>query len=73
MEKERKSGSGRPKGAVSLVSIPMKKLKESLKDEDVLVVGRIWAKKSGLSGTLPAIKAPLTEDEKAGIKIVVID
>lgn len=66
----RKGGSGRTKGAVSLVSVQMKDLIEKFKPEDVVVVGRIFIEKAGIKAILPAVKAPVDDEVKAGIQVV---
>ena len=69
----RKGGSGRTKGAVSLVSVQMKDLIEKFKPEDVVVCGRIFCQKAGLKTLYPAIKAPVSDKIKSGIQIAVVD
>ncbi len=66
----RKGGSGRTKGAVSLVSVQMKDLIEKFKPEDVVVVGRIFIEKAGIKATLPTVKAPVSDEVKAGVQVV---
>lgn len=68
----RKGGSGRTKGAVSLVSVQMKDLIEKFKPEDVVVVGRVFIEKSGIKPIAPAIKAPVSDEVKAGISVVTV-
>lgn len=69
----RSSGSGRTKGAVSLVSIKVKDLTAKFDDEDIVVIGRIFAQKAGLADKLlPAIKDPITDKMKAGVTVVTI-
>lgn len=69
----RKTGSGRTKGATSLVSIKMSELAKAIDGDDLVVVGRRWLRELGLEeGSSKAISAPLTETEKAGIRIVEI-
>jgi len=69
----RKAGSGRTKGAVSLVSIPLKDLIGKFDENELIVVGRRWLEQAGLDGeAVKAISAPLTETEKAGIQIIEI-
>lgn len=66
----RKKGSGRTKGSVSLVSIPLSKLKEKFNDSDLIVCGRVFLDKSGLmSDSLPNIKGPTPDEVSAGITI----
>ena len=48
----RKSGSGRKKGAVSFVKIPLKQLNELLRDTMDVVVSRRFAEQLGIDGTL---------------------
>jgi hypothetical protein len=67
----RKAGSGRTKGAVSLVSISLDRLVKTFGPNDLIVVGRRWLEQAGIEGgALKALKAPLTDEEKAGIQIV---
>jgi hypothetical protein len=67
----RKAGSGRTKGAVSLVSVPLKTLVANLKEDEFVVVGRRWLEGAGLSEEAVRITpSALTEEEKAGIQIV---
>jgi hypothetical protein len=69
----RKAGSGRTKGAVSLVSVPLKDLIAKFSGDDLVVVGRRWLEQAGLDGAaVKAINAPLTDEEKAGIQIIEI-
>lgn len=58
----RKSGSGRTKGATSLVSIRLKDLAERFKDEDMIVVGRVFARESSLGETFKKISHPNPTD-----------
>lgn len=66
----RKSGSGRTKGATSLVSIKLSELQKHFTDEEMIVCGRVFLAKAGINPDGPAIAAPLTAEEKAGIKVI---
>ena len=44
----RKPGSGRPKGATSFKEISLRDLNQIFKDEDLIVVSRVWLEKKGL-------------------------
>ena len=48
----RKTGSGRKKGAVSFVRIPLKQLNGLLRDDMNVIVSRRFAESLGLGGTL---------------------
>ena len=48
----RKPGSGRPKGATSFTEIPLKELAHIFRDEEMIVVSRVWLEKKGLSQAL---------------------
>lgn len=65
----RKSGSGRTKGATSLVSVKLSTLKEKFSDEDVIVCGRVFLREAGIEPSGKAISAPLSDEEKAGITL----
>ena len=67
-----RKGSGRTKGAVSLVSVQMKDLIEKFKPEDAVVVGRIFIEKAGIKAIAPAIKAPVPESVSSGIQILTV-
>jgi hypothetical protein len=54
----RKAGSGRTKGATSLVSIRLSELNDRFKQEDLIVVGRIFARQAGLGEDIKAISEP---------------
>lgn len=54
----KRPGAGRTKGAVSLISVKMKDLKERFNDEDIVVVGRVFAQKAGINAVAPAVSAP---------------
>jgi hypothetical protein len=61
----------RSKGAVSLVSVKFKVLKDKLNDNDLVVIGRKWGEKAGIQSEFKAkISAPLTDDQKAGVTLV---
>ena len=57
----KRPGAGRTKGAVSLISVKMKDLKGRFNDEDIVVVGRVFAQKSGIAAVAPAVSAPAPE------------
>lgn len=67
---ERRKGSGRTKGAKSLVSVKLSDLTAKFTDTDMITVGAVFARKAGLTETAPAISAPVAEEVKAGISIV---
>lgn len=56
-----RKGSGRTRGAVSLVSVKMSELKSRFKDEDLVVIGRIFGTKAGipLGETFKKISEPV--------------
>jgi hypothetical protein len=66
----RKQGSGRTKGALSLVSVKMSDLAEKFGPNDLVVCGRIFVEKAGIGIVGKAVSAPLTETEKAGITLI---
>jgi len=69
----RKAGSGRTKGAKSLVSISLKELNANFNEDDLIVCGSVFLRKAGmLDKSLPAISSPLTETEKMGIQVIEI-
>lgn len=67
----RKAGSGRTKGAKSLVSISLKELNQNFNEDDLIVCGSVFLRKTGLlDKSSPAIDSPLNETEKMGIQII---
>lgn len=66
----RKSGSGRTKGAVSLVSVKLSTLVGKFKPDDLIVCGRIFLKKAGIDPDCQAISAPISAELRAGIQII---
>lgn len=66
----RKSGSGRTKGASSLVSVRLRDLIKQFGPEDLIVCGRVFLRQAGIDDTQPAIKSALTSEDKAGIELV---
>ena len=68
----RRKGSGRTKGATSLVSVKMSDLQGKFGPNDIVVVGRIFCRKAGLEAIGPAISEPLSEEVKAGIQLIAV-
>jgi len=68
----RKSGSGRTKGATSLVSVRLHDLVSRFSPDDMIVCGRVFLRNAGIEDVAPAISAPLSADAKAGIQVVEI-
>lgn len=66
----RKKGSGRTKGATSLVSVRMEDLLKKFKANDMIVCGRVFLREAGIEDVAPAISAPLSESAKAGINVI---
>lgn len=66
----RKSGSGRTKGATSLVSIRLADLQAKFGPDDLIVCGRVFLRQAGIEEFVPAISAPLSDDAKNGIQVV---
>lgn len=65
----RKKGSGRRKGAVSLISVRLSDLKKVFNDDDLIVCGRLFVQEAGLDKIKPKVRAPLSEDVKSGITL----
>ena len=63
----RAKGSGRTKGAVSLVSVKLSDLTSKFKADDLVVCGRVFLSKAGIVNPAPAITAPTPAD---GITLV---
>jgi hypothetical protein len=55
---ERRGGSGRTKGSVSLVTVKFSELKSRFKDEDLIVVGSKFCQKAGIGDTFKSISEP---------------
>ena len=68
---DKRKGSGRTKGAVSLVSVQMKDLIEKFSPESIVVVGRVFIEKAGIKPVAPAIKAPVSEEVKQAVVVVI--
>jgi hypothetical protein len=68
--KPRKVGSGRTKGASSLVSVKLSELIKKFGNDDLIVCGRVFLRDAGIGDTQPAIKSALSDEEKSGIQVV---
>lgn len=66
----RKVGSGRTKGASSLVSVRLADLIKQFDPEDLIVCGRVFLRQAGIDDTQPAIKSALDSETKSGIQLV---
>lgn len=66
----RKSGSGRTKGATSLVSVRLSDLAAKFGPDEMIVCGRVFLRNAGIEDTAPAISAPLSDAVKSGIQVV---
>ncbi len=64
--KPRKTGSGRTKGATSLVRVSLGTLKQYLaSDNAVIPVGRVWLRDMGIEVAAPKVKKIKEEKEES--------
>jgi hypothetical protein len=70
-KKVRRKGSGRTKGAVSLVTVKLATLKEKFNDEDLIVVGRVFMRDAGIEADSAHVKTPITPIQKMGISLTI--
>ena len=62
----RKTGSGRTKGATSLVRVSLGTLKEYLANDNIVIpVGRVWLRDMGIEVSAPKTKKIKAEKEES--------
>lgn len=66
-----RKGSGRTKGAVSLVSVKLSDLMARFKPDDLVVVGRVFVNKAGVPVHGPAISLPASAAVQAGVTVTI--
>lgn len=70
MSDAKRKGSGRTKGAVSLVSVKLSDLTAKFSPEDLVVCGAVFLRKAGITNTIQAISAPIPKEAKEGIAVL---